>query len=607
MKTLYRSCVTRCGFALAALCLALPALAAADMNKTLYTYFEGPETAFDPAQYSDAYSININSAIFETLLGYDYLARPQKLVPGLADLPQVLDGGRTYVFKLKPGVYFASDPAFKGQRREVTAQDVVYSLQRLVDPNLRAPWDFMFKGKVLGLDAKVDAARANKKYDYDAPLEGLQALDRYTFRIRLTRPDYNLPYIMAAPATALMAREVVEHYGDEVEAHPVGTGPYRLKSWQRRNRIVLEANPEFRGLTYQPPPGAEGITPAERAALEGKTFPRIGLIDVRIMEVPQAAFLAFDTGKLDILTRLGANYTLQVAPGGVLAKKYAARGWQAQRVNQAEISYFQFNMEDPLVGGYTPEKVALRRAIALSYNQMKGVAVIRNNQAIPAQSPLAPNITGYDPDFRNVLNRYSPARGKALLDLFGYRDCDKDGWREAPGCKALTIEYLTSTGGDSRDGEEMLYKSFKSIGVRLKIEKMPFSDLVKRRQSGKYQFAGAAWGQDYPDAENFMQLLYGPNAGPSNESRFRHAEFDKLYEQIASEPDSPARNERLRQMGRIVNAYAPWIVDVHRIRTHLAQPWLVGYKPHPNELPYWFFMDIDLEKRQSSGAGGSRR
>ncbi|HKQ31126.1 MAG TPA: ABC transporter substrate-binding protein, partial [Burkholderiales bacterium] len=202
------------------------AFATADMGKTLHTSFEAAETGFDPAQVSDHYSLEVINSIFETLLTYDYLARPIKLVPNTAAaLPEIRDNGRTYVFKLKPGIYFATDPAFGGRRRELTAADYVYSLQRLVDPGGKAPWDFMLKGKVIGLDAKIAAAQQSGKFDYDKPIAGLRALDRYTLEIRLQRPDYNLPYILAAPATGALAREVVERYGADIDAHPVGTGP----------------------------------------------------------------------------------------------------------------------------------------------------------------------------------------------------------------------------------------------------------------------------------------------------------------------------------------------------------------------------------------------
>jgi oligopeptide transport system substrate-binding protein len=575
------------------------AIAAADMHKTLHDYFEAAETGFDPAQVSDHYSLEVISSIFEPLLAYDYLARPQKLVPDTTvGLPEISDQGRRFVFKIKPGIYFEDSPVFGGKRRELTASDYVYSLQRLVDPTGKAPWDFMLKGKVIGLDEKIEAAKKAGKFDYDKPIAGLQAIDRYTLQLRLKRPDYNMPYILAAPCTGAVAREVVEHFGNDIDAHPIGTGPYRLRSWKRQTRIVLEASPTYRGATYSPTAGAQDVDQSVLKELEGKTFPRIGIIDIRIIESGQAAWLSFDRGDLDLLTRMSSEYVRVAAPGGVLNKQLKARGVHYFRQPEADITYIQFNMDDPVVGGYTLAKIALRRALTMSYNQMKEVWIIRNGEALAAQSPLAPQIVGYDPNFKNVLGRYSPARANAMLDVFGYKDCDGDGWRELPDCSPLTITYLTSTSG-SRDLEELFQKDAKSIGIRLEIRKMPFPDVVKSRQAGTYQTAGAAWGADYPDAENFMQLLYGPNAGPANEARFRLKAFDKLYEEIASHPDSPQRNEQLREMSRLVAVYAPWIVNTNRIFTHLSQSWVSGYKPFPGGMARFMYYDIDMEKRDA--------
>lgn len=579
---------------LAALLASGAAAAAADPAKVLHAYFEAPETGFDPAAYSDRYSLDVTSNIYETLLGYDYLARPQKLVPLAAEaLPQIDENGKRFTFRIRQGIYFTPDAAFGGKPRELTAQDFVYSLQRLVDPTGKAPWDFMLKGKVIGLDEKIDAAKKSGKFNYDQPIDGLRAIDRYTLQIRLKKTDYNLPNILAAPATAAVAREVVQQYGADFDAHPVGTGPYVLKEWKRATRIVLQANPQFRGASYSPAPGAQGVDAEVARQLAGKSLPRIGTIDIRIIESAQGSFLAFESGELDVLQGLGAEFTRIVAPGGKLGAAYVKRGVRYFREPEADLTYLQFNMDNPVLGGYAPEKIALRRAIAMSLNQAKAIAVIGNNQALAAQSPIAPGITGYDSGFKNVLGSYSPARANALLDRFGYRDRDGDGWRQLPDGKPLAITYTTQTGGDRRDYEEFLVKSLKAIGIKLDIRKMPFSELVKTRQSGQYQFAGAAWGADYPDAENFMQLLYGPNAGPGNESRFRSKEFDRLYEDIATSPDSPARNAKLRQMSRIVAAYAPWIVNSHRIRTSLAQPWISGYKPHPDNMPHYLYLDID--------------
>jgi len=213
---------------------------AADPAKVLRISFPVAETGFDPVRVSDLYSNIVNEAIFERLLTYDYLARPAKLVPMTAEsLPEVTDGGRTYILHLRRGIYFAPDPAFKGQRRELTAEDYVYSFKRFADPANRAPYGFMVQGKIVGLDEQMEAAKKSGKFDYDATIPGLVALDKYTLRFKLTSTDFLFPYTLAHVPFGAVAREVVEAYGNDVQAHPVGTGPYVLKEWRRAAKITF--------------------------------------------------------------------------------------------------------------------------------------------------------------------------------------------------------------------------------------------------------------------------------------------------------------------------------------------------------------------------------
>ena len=176
--------------------------AAGEPKKVLHLAAIQAENSFDPAFESEEGSLQYCENMFDAMLTYDYLARPAKLVPNtLAALPEVGDNGKTYTFHVKPGIYFAADPAFKGKRRELVAADYVFSLKRLLDPRVRSPWKFLLDGKILGADRLQAAANASGRFDYDAPIEGLRELDRYTLRIRLTAPDFKLPYILATPAT----------------------------------------------------------------------------------------------------------------------------------------------------------------------------------------------------------------------------------------------------------------------------------------------------------------------------------------------------------------------------------------------------------------------
>src|SRR5438874_2925381 len=193
-------------------------------SKVLPITFQAAESGFDPVRVHDYYSGHVLEAVFDTLLTYDYLARPAKLVPSAAEMPQVSADGLTYTFRIKKGIYFTDDPAFKGKKRELTAQDFAYSIRRFFDPKNRSPYAFLFTGKIVGLDEFSARAKAGAKFDYDSPVAGLQTPDRYTLVIRLKERDLNFSHVLAFPVTSAVAREVIEAYGDEVPSHPVGTG-----------------------------------------------------------------------------------------------------------------------------------------------------------------------------------------------------------------------------------------------------------------------------------------------------------------------------------------------------------------------------------------------
>lgn len=587
--------------ALASAMLAAGCAIAADPDKVIRYAFPVAETSFDPVAASDRYSNTLIEDVLEPMLTYDYLARPVKLVPNtLVAMPGIRDNGATYVFRIKPGIHFTPHAAFKGKQRELVAADYEFSLKRLFDPKLRSPWMFLLEDSLIGAKEAYNRAKAAGRFDYDAPIEGITVLDRYTLQLRLKAPDYNLLYIMAMPATAAFAREVVEKFGDDVGSHPVGTGPYMIKEWKRSSKIVLEANPEYREEFFGSEPGADPLDRKIAAHLKGKRLPLVGRIEISIIEETQPRWLAFLNREHDYIERFPNEYANIAAPGGKLAPNLAKQGITLQRLVEPNLTYYYFNMEDPVVGGYTPEKVALRRAISMSMNDNEEIQILRKNQAIRAESPVPPGVAGYDENFRTSAAAYNPARAKALLDLFGYVDRDRDGYREAPDGRPLAIEYASTPSLLDRQYDELWKKSFDAIGIRMTVRKAKWPDLLKESKAGKVQFRGLAWGADYPDADNFLQLLYGPNAGQSNDARFRLAAFDRLYEQAKRLPDTPERTRLYQEMNRLILAYAPWKLGVNRVEGYLLHPWITGYKKHPILRTQWRFLDVDVAQQAAA-------
>lgn len=572
----------------------LPSLAA-ELGKTLRVAFETAETGFDPQAINDNYSFMVCDSIFDALYTYDYFARPPRLVPNTAAaMPEITDGGRTFTIRVKPGIYFADDPAFKGKPRELTAGDYVYSIKRIFDPRVRSTSLYIFEHQLEGLDDVLAAARRTGEFDYDAPIEGLQVLDRYTLRLRFRNPYYLFRHWLTYVALAAVAREVVVAYQDEshrVMEHPTGTGKYRLKEWTRGQKIVLEANPGYRDEVYPTP--AAGSEPGDAAianGVAGKRLPLVGRVEINIVEEAQPRLLLFDTGKLDY-QEVPSSVADLVLSGNALKPEYTRRGITLHRQIEPSLSYTFFNMDDAVVGGYTPEKIALRRAIALGYDRATNIRTLRSGQAVAAAQLAPPGFTGYDPAIPAV-DEHNPAAARALLDKFGYTDRDGDGYREAPDGRPLTLVLASTTGAAARASDELWKRNMDAIGIRITFVKQTWPELNRMAEASQLMMWGLGNVASIPDADAFYALLYSGNVGAGNYARLRLAEFDRLYEQSRSLADERVRTSLFHRMNDLVHAYAPWVVGEHRYGNVLAQPWLKGYKPDPLLRYQWKFYDV---------------
>lgn len=566
--------------------------AAADPNKVVRIAFEATDEGFDPVRSSNYYSGVVLDAIGERLLTYDYLARPAKLIPGVAEsMPVVEDGGRTYTYTLRKGVYFNPDPVFKGQKRELTADDFVFSIMRFLDPKLRSQWRFLFDGKIVGLDALSKKAAKTGKFDYDAPVEGLKALDRYTLRIKLNQPDYNFNYIMAMPAVIPVTRESIAAYKDDTGAHPVGTGAYMLTEYQRGRKIVLDANPNFTPFVWDVAPGTDPEDQLIVKQMKGKLMPQIGRIEINYIEEEQSKYLAFMDGQLDYVHRIG-GLAEHWREGKGIKPALIAKGITRQDMIEPETTYTLFNMRDPVTGGYTPEKAALRRAMIMSYDQQAELDIIRKGTALDNQMTIPPGVVGYNPHYKSI-NKFNPEAANKLLDMFGYKK-GADGWRTFPDGKPLLITLTSEPQQTSREFDELWRKCLERIGVRMEVKKGTFAENLKAAKSCQLQMWGSAWIADYPDGENFLQLLYGPNSGQSNNGCYDSPVFNKLYEKSITMPDSLDRNALYELMTRQVEYDGAWRFGVSRIRTTLVHRNVLGYKKHPVLHAEWMYMDLDL-------------
>ncbi len=461
---------------------------------------------------------------------------------------------------------------------------------RFVDPKIRSPYGFLVEGKIEGLDDLAELAKKTGKFDYDAKVRGLEVVDRYTLRFRLTKNDYNFPYITSQLPSYAVAREVIDAYGEESIAHPVGTGPYMLKSWSRRAKIVLEANPDYRGFVWDFQPGADPWDQGLVASMRGKKMPQIGRVEVSIIEEEQSRWLAFNQKELDYLS-LPAVFRNQVFnPDNSLKADWEAKGVSVFRAIDPDITFSYFNFRDPLTGGFSREKIALRRAIIMAYNVDEEIRVIRKNTAVPVEMPIPAGVVGHDPAYRSI-NRYNPELANKLLDYFNYRR-GKDGFRTLPDGKPLTLKYVSGSSALEREFNELWRKSMDAIGVRIEFQIMTFADRTKAAKACQLMVAGAGWIADYPDGDNFMQLLYGPNSLQSNSGCYESKAFDAFYAKSTQIPDSPERNHLFLEMTRQMEVDGAWSLHVSRERNQLLWPWVQGYKKHPVLQAEFVYMDI---------------
>jgi oligopeptide transport system substrate-binding protein len=541
----------------------------------------------DPVFSDDLYSGIEVAHAYEGLLQYHYLKRPYTLVPNLAEaMPTISKDGKTYTFKIKKGVVFQDDPAFKatnGKGRELTADDFIYSWKRLADPKLNSSGWWVFDGKIVGLNEWHDAAAKAGAADYSKPIEGLKAVDPYTLQITLKNHSAQFLYFLAMTFTYVVPHEAVEMYGPEFLNHAVGTGPYHLTEYNPSSRLIWDRNPTYRKEFY-PSEGEPGDKEAGLLEDAGKPLPLNDRVVTEIFEESQPMWLKFMAGKVDAIAIPKDNFSQAVNSAGDLTPEFKAKGFQLTKAPTLDVTHISFNMIDPIVG----KNKYLRQAMSLAYDSIKYIDLFYNGRAISAQGPIPPGIAGYDPDFKNPYRQYNITKAKELLAKAGY-----------PGGKGLPpLEYLTLSDTTSRQDAEYSQNMFKQLGIELKVSTSSWPEFVASVKNRKGQLYGQAWAADYPDAENFLQLFYSKNMSPGpNDANYSNPEFDKLYEKSLTLDDSPQRTELYKQMVKILVDDCPWIFGAHRLTYGLSQSWLRNLKYHDVDLARFKYLRVDTSAK----------
>jgi ABC-type transport system substrate-binding protein len=567
-------------------------------KKVLRYAFEVAETSLDPAKVHDLYSRTITPHIFEGLFQYDPLARPVKIKPLTTDgLPQISADFRVWTIKIKPGIFFADDPAFKGKKRELVAQDYVYSFKRFADPANTSPtWTNLEADHLVGLaELHAEALASKKPFDYGREIEGVRALDRYTLRFTLKEPRPHFVETLAGgDLYGAVAREVVEFYGDQIEAHPVGTGPFKLAQWRRSSFIVLERNPDYRERFYDAEPGADDAEgQALLARFKGRRLPMIDRVEISIIEEDQPRWLSFVNGEADLAHGVGFQFVNQAMPNGKVAPNLAKRGIRGYQITEPAGNYYIFNMEDATVGGYSADKIALRRAIGLGIDSQNLIDYAYAGLGVVSQGPALPYTSAYDPAFKSEFGDYDPARAKALLDLYGYTDRDGDGWREMPDGSPLVLKVNTQSDQRARKISEVFDKNMRLLGIRVQSIVAQWPENLKAVRAGKLQMWSVGAYASQPDSGDSFSRFDSAQIGGQNFARLRLPQLDAIYHRIQLLPDGPERKAAFREVEKLALAYMPYKNIINRLALDMSYPQLIGYRRPVFWLDWWQYVDID--------------
>jgi ABC-type transport system substrate-binding protein len=563
-------------------CMARPAFAATlpTPPKTLYQIVAPGNAGFDPAKHGDNVSRQLQEAVFDRLLTYDYLARPAKLVAAAAELPAVSNAGKTFAIRITPQTMFTHDAILKNKARELTAEDIAYSLKRHADPANNSPSRALFVGKIVGLDALEQSARNQGKFDADAMVAGFEVVDRYTLNIHLTETDYDFPYVLAHPAASIVAREMIDTQFGIAHARPVGSGPYQLETLTPNKKITLIANPAFRA--------AKG-----NASRDSRL--KIQRVELVFESDLDKQWQQFVDGNIDLLDRLTPASAARSIIDGKLSPQLAAQGIKLHKAPEPEIIYYYLNMRDPVVGGYTVEKRALRRAILQSFDVGAEIRDIRNNIGQVGYSPIPPGVNGHDPTYRTQL-AYDPVQANKTLDDYGFRR-DAGGWRAMPDGTPLVVTFSSEPLDGVRPYAALRKKGLEQIGIKMETRLQTFQENLASAEKCELAYWGSAWRATVPTASYFLQLLSSKALNKGNLACYESAAFDQLFEEAKKLHDSGARSALYTRMMRLIEEDGVWQLGTNRVALTLLKPRVHGYVRHPMLHSLWQYLDVNEAKQ----------
>ena len=639
----------------------------------LYSAFSERPKHLDPARSYSSNEVEFTGQIYEPPLQYHFLKRPYTLIPLTAESvprPRYLDAaGRAlpddapsaaiaesvYEIRIRPGIRYQPHPAFArdeagryryhalreadlaGKRRigdfehngtrELVAADYVYQIKRLANPKLSSPIFGLMGEHIVGLKAlgKTLEKAARERHGAmlnlnDFALEGAEAIDRYTYRIRVKGKYPQFVYWLAMPFFAPVPWEAEVFYAQPgmadtnltLDWQPIGTGPYYLAENDPNRRMVLRRNPHFHGETYP----TEGSHEDRRAGLLADAGKPLPFVDEAVFSLEKETipyWSKFLQGYYDSsgISSDSFDQAVGFSAGGdpQLTDSMREKDIRLVTTVAASIWYVGFNMQDPVVGGLGEDRRKLRQALSIAFDYEEFISIFLNGRGIPAQGPLPPGLFGYVEGVAGLnpyvyenhhgrIQRRSIEVAKRLLAEAGYPN-----GRNAKTGEPLVLYFDTmASGPDDKSRLDWMKKQLDKLNVQLVVRGTDYNRFQDKMLKGNAQLFEWGWNADYPDPENFFFLLYGPHkkvgTGGENAANYDNPEFNRLFERMKDMGNGPERQRVIDQMLEIARRDAPWIYAYYPKSFSLSHGWVMNVKPNlmaNNTLKY---RGIDPQRRE---------
>ena len=550
--------------------------------KIFYHYRTSEERSVDPQRQFDSASAQLVRNVFDTLIQYSYLKRPYTMEPGLLEKMPEKQADGTYHFVARKGVSFHDDAAFPGGKgREFNADDIIFTLKRFADSNVNDQSYALAAGLIEGIDAfREQSKKAGKDFDYSkAEISGMKKVDNYTVSIKFTKDSPLNFYPFTISSMSIVPHEAVKKYGQDFGKHPVGTGSFYMKKYERRGTTILARNKNY--WEKFPNEGAESDKEAI-AAYGGKQLPFVDEVMLPLIEEAQPQMLKFRKGQLHWVAVNKDDFGTFVdrIPGGLDFKPEFDKEFVLYYAPTLASTFAKFGHNDPIIG----KNKALRQAIALAWNADGFIDLMLNGRGIASQSITPVEIAGSARDTGSTWYKQDLEAAKKKLAEAGYPG--------GKGLPPLTMEFRSAT-KDQRQVFEFMRNELSKVGITLVGNFQTFSNFIQKTDTGNYQIADAGWNADYPDSDNFYSLFYSENRAPlQNNGNYSNPKFDELYLKTRDMPNGPERYKIFAEMDAIIKEDVPMVLTFNQLALGMVQKNVKNFKRHMlDEYPYRY-LDI---------------